>query len=113
MDALAADGFVLCAGPLSGTENARLRALLIVNAESEAEIHHRLDHDPWAASGHLETVSVEPWRCSSATTGSWPTRRRTNDSGFSVPMRTPARPPRRCARGCESDRAWRRLVVLR
>ena len=61
MDALAADGFVLCAGPLNGTETARLRALLIVNAETEAEIHHRLRHDPWAASGHLETVSVEPW----------------------------------------------------
>ena len=49
MNALADEGFVLFAGPLAGTEHGRLRALLIVNADSEAEIHRRLADDPWDA----------------------------------------------------------------
>jgi uncharacterized protein YciI len=61
MNALADQGFVLFGGPLAGTEHGRLRALIIVNADSEAEIRRRLADDPWAATERLVTVSIEPW----------------------------------------------------
>ncbi len=61
MDTLAGTGFVLFAGPLSGTEKGRLRALLIVDADNETEIRQRLADDPWALSGHLRTAGIEPW----------------------------------------------------
>ncbi|MDP9294545.1 MAG: YciI family protein [Actinomycetota bacterium] len=47
MNALAARGFLLFAGPLAGTQHGRVRVLLIVNAEDEDEIHRQLAHDPW------------------------------------------------------------------
>ena len=61
MNGLADDGFVLCAGPLGGSEHGRLRALLIVDAADEAEIHDRLADDPWARTERLRTVTIEPW----------------------------------------------------
>ena len=61
MNALADEGFVLFGGPLAGSEHGRVRALLIVNADSEAEIHRRLADDPWAREQRLVTTSVEPW----------------------------------------------------
>ena len=61
MNALADEGFVLLAGPLAGTEQGRLRALLIVNAEREPEIHRRLADDPWTLAQKLEIASIEPW----------------------------------------------------
>src|SRR3954470_22577302 len=61
MDALAAQRFVLLGGPLAGTEDGRIRALLVIDAASEAEIHRRLGDDPWVATGQLVTASVEPW----------------------------------------------------
>jgi uncharacterized protein YciI len=61
MNELAGDGFVLFAGPLAGSEQDRVRALVIVDAGSEAQIHERLAADPWVRSGHLRTVSVETW----------------------------------------------------
>ncbi|MGW0972008.1 YciI family protein [Streptomyces sp. NPDC002516] len=61
MDSLATAGFVLFAGPLSGIEHGRLRALLIANADNETQIRQRLADDPWSLSGHLRTVSIEPW----------------------------------------------------
>jgi uncharacterized protein len=61
MNALADEGVVLFAGPLAGTERGRLRALLIVRADEEAEIHRRFADDPWVVAGRIETVSVEPW----------------------------------------------------
>jgi uncharacterized protein YciI len=61
MNGLADDGFLLFAGPLAGTEHGRVRVLLIVNAESEAEIHRRLADDPWVPTGQLLTISTEPW----------------------------------------------------
>jgi uncharacterized protein YciI len=61
MEALAAEGFVLLAGPLSGTEAGRLRALVIVDAGSPAEILHRLADDPWTRSDRLRAVRIEPW----------------------------------------------------
>jgi uncharacterized protein YciI len=59
MDALAQEGIVIFGGPLAGTEAGRLRALLIVNADSEDEIARALSDDPWA--GRLRTISIEPW----------------------------------------------------
>jgi uncharacterized protein YciI len=61
MNALAEEEFVLFGGPLAGSEHGRVRALLIVNAESEAEIHRRLADDPWVPTKQLLTVSIEPW----------------------------------------------------
>jgi uncharacterized protein YciI len=62
MNALADDQFVLFAGPLAGTERGRLRVLLIVDADSEAEIAGRLAEDPWTISAQLEVARIEPWK---------------------------------------------------
>ncbi len=61
MNTLADEGFVLFAGPLAGTEHGRLRALLILSADDEAEIHRRLADDPWTISGQLDIATIEPW----------------------------------------------------
>jgi uncharacterized protein YciI len=61
MNGLADEGFVLFAGPLSGTEGGRLRALVIISANSEDEIRRRLADDPWTLSERLEITSIEPW----------------------------------------------------
>jgi uncharacterized protein YciI len=62
MNTLADECLVLFGGPLAGTEQGHVRVLLIFDAESEAAIHHRLADDPWAATGQLRTVSIEPWK---------------------------------------------------
>jgi uncharacterized protein YciI len=62
MNTLADEGFVLFGGPLGGSENGRIRVLLTVAATSEAEIRRRLAEDPWAPTGQLLTVNVEPWK---------------------------------------------------
>jgi uncharacterized protein YciI len=62
MNALVEQEFVLFGGPLAGSEHGRVRVLLIVNAESEAEIHRRLADDPWVPTEQLRTVSIEPWK---------------------------------------------------
>ena len=62
MNALADEGFVLFAGPLAGSEHGRLRAMLILNANSDAEIHRRLADDPWTRSQHLQITSIERWK---------------------------------------------------
>lgn len=61
MNALAERHVVLAAGPLAGTEQGRIRALLIIDADDEADIHRRLADDPWTISGQLRITSVEPW----------------------------------------------------
>ena len=61
MDGLAAEGFVLFAGPLAGSELDRIRALVIVDAADDGEIRQRLDGDPWVRGDRLVTTSVEPW----------------------------------------------------
>ena len=61
MNTLADEDFVLFGGPLAGTEEGHVRVLLIVDAWSEAAIDRRLADDPWAATGQLHTVSIEPW----------------------------------------------------
>jgi uncharacterized protein YciI len=61
MNGLADEGFVRLGGPLAGSEQGRVRVLLIVDGESEAEIHRRLADDPWAATEQLVVTRVEPW----------------------------------------------------
>jgi uncharacterized protein YciI len=62
VNTLAEEGFVLFGGPLAGTEDGRVRVLLIVNADSEADIHRRLADDPWVPTDQLLTASIEPWK---------------------------------------------------
>jgi uncharacterized protein YciI len=57
MDALHAEGFVLLAGPLEGTQNV----LLIIRAENADEINSRLADDSWTRNGFLRTVEISPW----------------------------------------------------
>jgi uncharacterized protein YciI len=61
MNALADEGLVLFAGPLAGSEQGRIRVLLISDAASKDEISRRLADDPWKRAQRLTTVSVEPW----------------------------------------------------
>lgn len=61
MNTLAEEGLLLFAGPLAGSENERIRVLLIADAPSEADIHRRLADDPWEHSQRIVTTSVEPW----------------------------------------------------
>ena len=61
MNELAAEGFVLFGGPLAGTDQERVRVLLIVDADSEATIHRQLAHDPWMPAQQLVTHSIEAW----------------------------------------------------
>ena len=61
MNDLADQGFLLFAGPLAGSEGARVRALLIVEADSEDEIRNRLAGDPWVHSDRLVFKSIEVW----------------------------------------------------
>jgi uncharacterized protein YciI len=58
MDALAEEGVVVLGGPVGEAEGEI--ALLVVAAESEAEIHARLSEDPWT-DAMLRTASVKPW----------------------------------------------------
>jgi uncharacterized protein YciI len=61
MNGLADEGLVLFAGPLAGTENGCLRALLIVNADHDDEIRRRLADDPWAQADRLVITSIKSW----------------------------------------------------
>lgn len=61
MNALAAEGFLRLAGPLARSEEGHARVLLIVEAESEVEIHRRLAPDPWTRAGLLMIASVDEW----------------------------------------------------
>ena len=61
MNALADEGIVLFAGPLAGSEQGRVRALVIVDTDDETAIHARLAADPWAVARRIVTTSVEPW----------------------------------------------------
>jgi uncharacterized protein YciI len=61
MNTLADEGFLRLAGPLAQTEKGHARVLLIVEAESEAEIHRRLAPDPWTQAGLLVITGIEEW----------------------------------------------------
>ena len=61
MNGLAEQGLILFGGPLAGTETGHLRALLIVSADGEDEIRHRLNDDPWVRMERLVITSIESW----------------------------------------------------
>ena len=61
MNGLAAEGFILAAGPLAGTDSGRIRVLLIADADNEAEIAERLAADPWELAHRITTTTIEPW----------------------------------------------------
>jgi uncharacterized protein len=52
------DGFIVLGGPVG--EGDGHSTLLVVEAESEAEVRSRLADDPWGED-ILATVTVEPW----------------------------------------------------
>jgi uncharacterized protein len=58
MDGLLADGFVVLGGPVG--EGDGDSTLLVVEAESDAEVRARLAEDPWGED-MLATESIEPW----------------------------------------------------
>jgi uncharacterized protein YciI len=58
VDALAEEGVVVLGGPIG--EGDGDNALLVVDADSEAEIRARLAEDPWA-DDMLTIQSVRPW----------------------------------------------------
>ena len=61
MNTLADEGIVLFGGPLAGSEQGRIRALLIVSSETASAVHDRLAADPWSQAQRLVITSVEPW----------------------------------------------------
>jgi uncharacterized protein YciI len=61
MNQLSDDGFLLLAGPLAGTEQGRIRVLLVADAASPAEVAQRLADDPWERAQRVVTTKVEPW----------------------------------------------------
>jgi uncharacterized protein YciI len=61
MGVLADNGTVVFAGPLGGSEQGRIRVLLIAEAESEHDVRQRLARDPWEIAGLIVTTTVEPW----------------------------------------------------
>jgi uncharacterized protein YciI len=61
MNDLADEGFLLFAGPVAGSEQDRIRVLLIADAGSESDIHRRLADDPWERAQRVVTTRVEPW----------------------------------------------------
>ena len=60
MNSLAHEGFALLAGPVAGSEQDRIRVLMIVESASETESYRRLAEDPWEHSQQLVTSSVGP-----------------------------------------------------
>jgi uncharacterized protein YciI len=58
MDELVDEGFIVLGGPVG--EGDGHSALLVVDAESEADVRARLADDPWQED-MLATESIEPW----------------------------------------------------
>ncbi|HTT83472.1 MAG TPA: hypothetical protein VMF67_08320 [Rhizomicrobium sp.] len=56
MDALEAEGVVVLAGPVEGTDNA----LMVMRGSDEEEIRNRLSADPWG-DDMLRTSQIAPW----------------------------------------------------
>lgn len=57
MNGLAESNFVRLGGPVDDAGSI----LLIVYAESEAEIRKRFAEDPWESMGVLETTDIRIW----------------------------------------------------
>jgi hypothetical protein len=64
VNAFADDRFVLFSGPLAATEHGRLRALLIIDADSEADIQppRRRPVDAQPATRDQEHRTIESFR---------------------------------------------------
>ena len=58
MDELVGEGFIVLGGPVG--EGDGHSALLVVEADSEADVRARLADDPWQED-MLATESIEPW----------------------------------------------------
>jgi uncharacterized protein YciI len=58
MDELLEEGMIVLGGPVG--EGDGHSALLVVEAEDEAEVRRRLADDPWGED-MLVTESIEPW----------------------------------------------------
>jgi uncharacterized protein YciI len=58
MDRLVEDGFVVLGGPLGDGDEV----LLVVRADSEAEIEARLAEDPWLPMEVLRISKIERWQ---------------------------------------------------
>ena len=57
IEKLRAEGFIVAAGGLDGTNDA----LLIIRAKDEHEIKQKLEWDSWTANDLLRTTLVAPW----------------------------------------------------
>jgi uncharacterized protein YciI len=57
IDALVDDGFIALGGPFPDEGGA----VLVVRAESESEVRHRLESDPWYRNGILTLVAIHRW----------------------------------------------------
>jgi hypothetical protein len=112
INGLADEGLVLFAEPLAGTENGRLRALLIVNAYHDDEIRRRLADDPWAQADRLVITSIKSWKIRSdgADMSAWCAARSARRALRSMAVRERGRRPRRAGgrpepgRRCECGR---------
>jgi uncharacterized protein YciI len=58
MDALVEDGFVVLGGPVGNGDEV----LLIVRADTEAEIEARLAEDPWLPMEVLRIARIDRWQ---------------------------------------------------
>jgi uncharacterized protein YciI len=58
MDALVEDGFVVMGGPVGNGDDV----LLILRADSEAEIEARLAEDPWLPMEVLRIAKIDRWQ---------------------------------------------------
>jgi uncharacterized protein YciI len=59
VNALVGNGFIVAAGPIG--DGAVHRAMLIVQAESEAAIRSRFAEDPWIRVGVLHILKIDAW----------------------------------------------------
>jgi uncharacterized protein YciI len=57
IDRLVAEGFIVLGGPLPDEGGA----VLVVRADSEAQVRERLERDPWNTHGILQPQSVKRW----------------------------------------------------
>ena len=57
-------------GPYLGPDGGMIGSLLILEAESEADVRAFADSDPYKLAGLFERVEITPFRM---TVGSWPT----------------------------------------
>jgi len=57
IDALVASGFIVLGGPFPDEGGA----MIVVRAESEAEVHTRLDPDPWYRNDILRVTGIHRW----------------------------------------------------